>query len=151
MLVVVDGRPRYGDADAMTAAGTAPATTLSVSGTERRLAIPNPNDKNEAWQWTDIVSRLDTVRKNPAAALHHAEGRRRSYAGPITAADAPLELTLDMPTGGPIAFAGRPPNPREVVIPPLPTLIHDKAFFDDIHGHGFHGGLLDRLADFYEE
>jgi 5-methylthioadenosine/S-adenosylhomocysteine deaminase len=36
-----------------------------------------------------------------------------------------------------------------VVIPPLPSLVHDENFFDAIHGHGFHGGLLDGLAAFY--
>jgi 5-methylthioadenosine/S-adenosylhomocysteine deaminase len=56
---------------------------------------------------------------------------------------------LDMPNGGAMAVAGPPPDPTKVVIPPLPTLVHDKAFFDDIHGQGFHGGLLDGLADFY--
>ena len=29
-------------------------------------------------------------------------------------------------------------------------LVHDKAFFNDIHGRGFHGGLLDGLAAFYQ-
>jgi 5-methylthioadenosine/S-adenosylhomocysteine deaminase len=37
-----------------------------------------------------------------------------------------------------------------VVIPPLPTIVHDKAFFDYVHGHGFHGGVLDGLAAFYK-
>jgi 5-methylthioadenosine/S-adenosylhomocysteine deaminase len=150
LLVVVGGQPRYGDADAMMAAGAAPATTLKVSGRKRKLAIPDPKNKNKAWSWTDIISLLETVRKNPAAALHRAEGRLRSYAGPVTAADAPLELTLDMPSGGAMTLAGPPPDPAKVVIPPLPSVIHDKAFFDDIPGRGFHGGLLDGLADFYK-
>ena len=150
MLVVVGGRPRYGDADAMTAAGATAAAPLSVSGRKRKLAIPDPQDGSKAWPWTDIVSRLDAVRKDPVAALHHAEGRRRSYAGPATAPEAPLELALDMPGGGALAFAGPPPEPAKVVIPPLPTLVHDKAFFADIHGRGFHGGLLDGLAGFYK-
>ena len=63
---------------------------------------------------------------------------------------APLELSLDMPAGDASTFAGPPPDPSKVVIPPLPTLVHDKAFFDDVHGHGFHGGLLDGLAAFYK-
>jgi hypothetical protein len=43
-----------------------------------------------------------------------------------------------------------PKHPEKVVIPPLPTLVHDAAFFNAIHGHGFHGGVLDGLADFYK-
>jgi len=149
LLVVVGGRPRYGDADAMTAAGAAPATTLTVGGRDRKLAIPNPKDSSKAFEWTEIVARLDAVRKDPAAALARAEGLRRGYAGPVTAADAPLELALDMPTGGAMARAGPPPDPTKVVIPPLPSLEHDQAFFNDIHGRGFHGGILDGLAGFY--
>ena len=37
----------------------------------------------------------------------------------------------------------------KVVIPPLSSLVHDKKFFADITGRGFHGGLLDGLAEFY--
>jgi 5-methylthioadenosine/S-adenosylhomocysteine deaminase len=151
MLVVVGGKARYGDASAMTAASTGPATTLSVSGRQRKLAIPDPTDSNKAFQWTDIVSRLNSVRKDPAAAVKNAEGRARSFAGPTSASDAPLELALDMPSGEAMAFAGPPPEPAKVVIPPLPTLVHDKAFFADIRGRGFHGGLLDGLANFYKE
>lgn len=149
-LVVVGGRPCYGDADIMTSAAAAPATTLSVGGLPRKLAISDPKDNNKAWEWTDIVSLLDSVRKDPVGALHRAEGRRRAFAGPMTSADAPLELALDMPSGGALALAGPPPDPSKVVIPPLPTLVHDKAFFDDIHERGFHSGLLDGLADFYK-
>lgn len=151
MLVVTGSVPRYGDTDAMTAAGANVTTNLSINGTKRKLAISDPQDHNKPWQWDDIVSRLESVRKNPATALLRADARRRTYAGPVTAGDAPLELALDMPTGGTVARAGPPPDPAKVVIPPLPTLLHDKAFFADIHGRGFHGGLLDGLAEFYKE
>jgi hypothetical protein len=148
MLVVVGGKPRYGDASAMTSAG--PTTALSISGRQRKLAIPDPKDSSKAFQWTDIVSRLTSVRKDPVAALKHAEARSRAFAGPGSAPDAPLELALDMPSGNAMAFAGPPPEPAKVVIPTLPTLVHDKAFFADIKGRGFHDGLLDGLANFYK-
>ena len=89
------------------------------------------------------------MRKDPAGALKKEDAHRRAFAGPRTADEAPLELALDMPNGGALAFAGPPPDPAKVVIPPLPSLVHDKDFFDAIHGHGFHGGLLDGLARFY--
>jgi hypothetical protein len=149
MLVVVAGKPRYGDTSAMTSAG--PTTTMSIRGRQRKLAIPDPDDSSKAFRWTDIVSRLNSIRKNPAAALKHAESRSRGFAGPSTAPDAPLELALDMPSGNAMAFAGPPPEPSKVVIPTLPTLIHDKAFFADIHGRGFHDGILDGLTNFYKE
>jgi len=150
MLVVVGGKPRYGDANLMTKAGASPVTTLSVAGRQRKLAIPDPQDPSKAFEWKDVVSRLDAVRDDPAAAVKKAEGRARSFAGPTSEPDAPLELALDMPSGDAMAFAGPPPNPAKVEVPPLPTLVHDKAFFSDIRGRGFHGGVLDGLAAFYK-
>ena len=61
----------------------------------------------------------------------------------------PLMLELDMPAGGASPSHGPPPDPTKVVIPPIPTLVHDKDFFTGIHGRGFHNGLLDGLAAFY--
>jgi hypothetical protein len=149
LLTVVGGQARYGDADAMTAAKASPAGNLTVAGVKRKLAIADPKNKSKAWQWSDIVARLEAVRKNPAGALKKANAQRRDYAGSLIAEDAPLEIALDMPNGGALAYAGPPPDPAKVTIPPLPSLVHDTAFFRDIHGHGFHGGLLDGLAAFY--
>ena len=146
MLVVVGGNPRYGDAKLISASN---ASRFTIAGIKRKLAIPDPADPSKAWSWSDITGRINAVRKDPAAALKRADGLRRSFAGPINSADAPLELMLDMPGGAGRAFAGPPPDPQAVVIPPLPSLVHDKAFFTSIHGHGFHGGLLDGLKSFF--
>jgi 5-methylthioadenosine/S-adenosylhomocysteine deaminase len=148
-LVVVGGQPRYGDAGLMTDAKALPASAITVAGIKRKLAIPDPADNTKAWPWTAIVAELDKVRQDPAGALKKAEKGGHGSAGPSTRAAVPLELALDMPGGGPMLFAGPPPDPKSVVIPPLPTLVHDQAFFDSIHGRGFHGTLLDGLADFY--
>jgi 5-methylthioadenosine/S-adenosylhomocysteine deaminase len=148
-LVVVGGQPRYGDADLMSHAKAALASPLTVAGKARKLAVPDPNDNTKAWSWGDILAELEKIRKDPAAALKKAEKARRSFAGRANADESPLELALDMPGGGPLAFAGPPPHPEQVVIPPLPSLEHDQAFFDSIHGQGFHGTLLDGLANFY--
>jgi cytosine/adenosine deaminase-related metal-dependent hydrolase len=149
MLVVVGGKPRYGDAAAMLAGRANVSTTLTVKGAQRRLAIPNPAQPGQAWAFSDIVAKLNAVRKDPAGALHHADGLRRGYRGPGNAPEAPLELVLDMPGGGMRAFAGPPPDPSAVKIPPLPTLVHDQGFLADIRGRGFHGGLLDGLSTYY--
>jgi cytosine/adenosine deaminase-related metal-dependent hydrolase len=149
-LVVVGGVPRYGDVDLMTAAQATTAGPITVAGIKRQLAISQPSDGTKAWKWTDIVARLNAVRADPAGALDRAEARLHAFAGRITDEDAPLQLMLDMPSGGLLAFAGRPPHPDQVVIPPLPTLEHDAAFFASIHGRGFHGGLLDGLAGLYQ-
>jgi 5-methylthioadenosine/S-adenosylhomocysteine deaminase len=149
MLVVYNGLPRYGDANLMSAAPLTKSSTLTIAGVKRSFAIPDPEDATKAWSWGDITGKLNEVRKDPAGALKHADARRRAYAGPMDASDAPLELTLDMPMGIAQAAGVLPKHPENVVIPPLPTLVHDKAFFASIKGRGFHGGLLDDLADFY--
>ena len=52
MLVVTGSRPRYGDADAMTAAGANITTSLTINGTKRKLAISDPQDPNKPWNGT---------------------------------------------------------------------------------------------------
>jgi len=44
---------------------------------------------------------------------------------------------------------GVPGCSSTTLIPKLPSLVHDAAFFKSIKGRGFHGGLLDGLAGFY--
>jgi 5-methylthioadenosine/S-adenosylhomocysteine deaminase len=149
MLVVYNGVPRYGDAGLMTTAGLAKSSPITVRGRKRRFAILDPLNPDAAWSWKDIKSRLEAVRKDPETALTRAEGRRRAYAGPVDAAEAPLELVLDMPTGGLPMAGSMLDHAAEIVIPPLPSLVHDAAFFRAIHGRGFHEGLLDGLKEFY--
>ena len=149
MLVVYDGVPRYGDAALMTTAGLGPSSAMTIRGRSRRFAIPNPEHPNTAWKLADIKAALKAVRDDPVAALADASRRRRAYAGPMDAPDAPLDLVLDMPTGG-VPLAGEvSAHAHEIVIPPLPSLVHDAAFFQSIRNRGFHGGLLDGLEQFY--
>jgi 5-methylthioadenosine/S-adenosylhomocysteine deaminase len=151
MLVVYNSLPRYGDAKAMLAARPTVSSPLTVKGIARRFAIPDPDDATTAWSWAAITKRLDVVRKDPAGAVARAKARHRAFAGRWDAEQAPLELALDMPSGPDQARAGGvPKDPEHVVIPPLPSLVHDRAFFAAIHGHGFHTGLLDGLARFYQ-
>ena len=151
MLVVYAGVPRYGDAGLMTTPGLSKSSALTVRGRKRRFAIPDPEHPAEVWSWKDIKSRLDAVRKDPAAALKQVDGHRRAYTGPMTGPNAPLELTLDMPGGELPVDVRSPAQAAAIVIPPLPSLVHDAAFFESIKGQGFHGGLLDGLGEFYAE
>lgn len=150
MLVVYQGHARYGDAELVPATATDASSPITVLGRKRRFAIPNPAKPAESWSWTAITGQLNEVRKDPKAALARADAHRAAYAGPVDGADAPLELILDMPDGAaPIAGNIRD-HAAEIVIPPLPSLVHDAAFFKDIKGHGFHAGVLDGLAEFYQ-
>jgi cytosine/adenosine deaminase-related metal-dependent hydrolase len=150
LLTIVDGQPRYGDPTLMREAGVRHGSTLSVAGKKKKLALPDPDAPGKTVSWSDIRQRLDGVRKNPAAAVARTEGRRRAWSGSLDADDAPLELALDMPGGGGLAFAGPPPAVDEVEIPRLPSLAHDASFFASVRGHGFHGGVLDGLEEYYQ-
>lgn len=150
MLVVFGGLPRYGDAALMTAAARTPIAPITVCGRERAFAIPNPAQQGVAWAFTEIKRALAAVRKDPRQALKKADGIRRAFAGALDAPEAPLTLVLDMPSGGiPLAGDFRD-QADEIVIPPLPSLVHDDAFFNDVRRGKFHGGLLDGLAEFYK-
>jgi 5-methylthioadenosine/S-adenosylhomocysteine deaminase len=149
MLVVYGGLARYGDAGLMTASAATPTSTMTLRGRRRRFAVADPEHPGQAWTWKEITGQLNRVRKDPAAALADADGRRRAYAGPMDAEAAPLELVLDMPFGeAPLAGDIRD-HADEIEIPPLPSLLHDAAFFQSVKGRGFHQALLDDLKDFY--
>lgn len=148
-LVVYDGIPRYGEAALMNAAPALPSSPIMIRNKNYRFAIANPKDQSKAWTWPDITGALDAVRDDPVSALKKADAQRRAYAGPIDSSEAPLELVLDMPFGGPAMAGDITEHAADVVIPKLPSLLHDTAFFKSINGRGFHGGLLDKLAGFY--
>ena len=149
VLVVCGGIPRYGDAALIRASGSAPSSPIIVRGRTQRFAIPDGRPAGGVWSWPEIASRLDEVRADPIATLKKADGRRRAYAGPLDSPDAPLELVLDMPTGGQPLAGNVSAHASEIVIPPRPSLVHDAAFFKSIARRGFHNGLLDGLRSFY--
>lgn len=149
LLTVVGGRPSYGDVTAMKAAGARGGSTVTVAGKKKELVLPDPDKPDRTLSWDVVRRRLNAVKDDPGGAVARGERRIRAWAGAIDEPGAPLELALDMPGGGGLAFAGPPPHPAEVEIPRLPSLVHDAAFFNAVHGHGFHGGVLDGLAQYY--
>jgi 5-methylthioadenosine/S-adenosylhomocysteine deaminase len=147
-LVIVNGKPRYGDDALMQAAGVTGAA-LRIDGKAKRFAIPKPEENGGPWGFKDFSTLLKAVIADPEQAIIRADARMRAYAGPIDAAEAPLILSLDMPSGGAAMAGPLKKFAKDVVIPPLASLVHDKAFFASIKGRGFHAGLLDGLAEFY--
>lgn len=139
-LVVVGGTPRYGDADLMTAAGAPASFTAHLGGRDRRVALPDPRNPAAAWSWEAVMEALTTVQQDPQQAI--AGARARAAAGPRFAPDAELELFLDMPDSRRTGRAGPPRNPAAVVIPPVPAIEHDTAFFDALDASPIHGGVL---------
>ena len=148
-LVVVDGRPRYGTPELMQAAAAQEGTTLTVAGRSMALALTTPDDVTEAWKWSAVVDRLEEVRANPAEEIRKAQSRVAGWAGHLDEADAPLRLALDMPTGvGPVG--GLPKDLEDVSVPPLESLTHDVKWLESLQDRGFHDGLLDHLARYYD-
>jgi hypothetical protein len=144
-LVVVGGVPRYGTPELMASAPT--PTTLTVGSRSMVLSLAQPDDTTTAWDWDDVVARMEEVRADPTTAIEDAQGMYAD-ARNHPEREQPLRLALDMPTGlAPVG--GLPHDLAQVVIPPLETLTHDPAWLASVVGRGFHGGVLDDLERYY--
>jgi cytosine/adenosine deaminase-related metal-dependent hydrolase len=147
-LVVVNGKPAYGTKALMTSAGATTTTTVKVAGESRTLSLTRPDDPARTWRFGDVVARLEEVRDDPKKHIEAAQARLAAWAGRLDAREAPLRLALDMPTG--VAPVGGLPKDLGVVqVPPLETLAHDDEWLASLAGRGFHGGVLDGLAEYY--
>jgi 5-methylthioadenosine/S-adenosylhomocysteine deaminase len=144
-LVVIGGVPRYGDTSLMKKADAPPTFTATVGGRRRRVALPDPADPSVAWSWKAILKILTEVQQDPQQAIAHAQAR--AAGGPRFAPDAELELFLDMPDTRRGGRAGPPKNPDTVRIPPVPSLEHDAAFFDQLDQSPIQAGVLAPLRD----
>jgi hypothetical protein len=144
-LVVVGGRPLYGNPDLMKAAAAKFPSTLNIAGAKRTLSMAKSADQ-EPWTFQQVLARMEQVRANPKQEIDAA---RNAFAeGRLTGATPRLRLALDMPLGR-VPVGGLPKDLDDIVVPPIQPLDHNAAFFAAIQGRGFHGGLLDGLAGFY--
>ena len=149
-LVVVNGQPLYGTEALMRQAGATHTSEINLNGQlqgqSRRLALTRFDADVQSWSFGEVLKRLEEVRTDPKAAIERS--RRLAFAS-IRSGGAPrLRLALDMPTGK-VPVGGLPKNLATIIVPPIQPLVHDSEFFASISGRGFHGGLLDGLADFY--
>jgi cytosine/adenosine deaminase-related metal-dependent hydrolase len=141
-LVLVRGRPVYGTAALMSAAGAANVQNVTVAATAHAISLPDPAVPAAKLRWSDIVGRLETVQSNPGAAHDElADGLR---------ATEPFRVELDMPWDEPtFAARAKPVAPADVTIPPLDPLAPDDAFFDALKQATILGGLLKDLRNYY--
>jgi 5-methylthioadenosine/S-adenosylhomocysteine deaminase len=155
LLVVVGGRALYGSSALMEAAGAPPTTMVRPGRTVRRVPLKRPDATGTPWAWADVIARLEAVRAD--AARHPPVGPEGARGGPPPVSlplagdppgTPPLVARPDMP-GAPAEAAGPPPPGRTVDIPPVGSLHHSPAWISTIRRRGFHGGVLDGLADFY--
>jgi cytosine/adenosine deaminase-related metal-dependent hydrolase len=147
-LVVVDGRARYGTRALMRAGGVRATTAVRIGPETRHVALRDPEQPGRAWTWAAVLRELRRVQVDPVAAI--AEG----LAAEVAAADVTigpvrrLVLESDMP-GGPNSVAGPPPAGTTFDAPPLPSLVHDAAWFRAVRRGGYHDRLLDDLDDLF--
>jgi hypothetical protein len=157
MLVVVGGQARYGPGTLMEAAGAPPTTAVRIGATWRRVPLTRPDDPTELWTWSDVIARIDAVREDAATNPPSGPAGAMGLGGPPPAVPSlagdppgtpPLAASLDMP-GAPAQAAGPPPQGVTVDIPAAGRLYHDRDWLATIPGRGFHGGVLDGLAEFF--
>jgi hypothetical protein len=169
VLVAVRGRPVYGTARLMAAAGAGASTTVPVREATRRVVLTRPDDPTAPWDWRDVLARLDAVRRDvarrppvtaEAPVAGPAPGRGPSGGGGPAAPFArdpgfgdppgtpPLAVNLDMP-GPQGSVAGPPPEGQTVQVPPIEPLHHNSRWLRSLRGRGFHGGVLDDLEDHF--
>lgn len=144
-LVMVGGRPFYGNRSLMTAAGATNLEPIRVAGVERVISLIDPELKDADMTWSEVVAQIQAVLDHPIEAVE------RSLEA-ATRGEPPLRLIPDMP-GGEIArdiSAVRDVGP--VTMPPLDTLAHDRAFFEQLalERAPILGGLLDGLRSYFD-
>ena len=144
-LVMVGGRPFYGNRTLMEDAGATNLEPIVVAGVERAISLVDPGLPDADVTWAEVVAQLRDVLERPAAAVD------RSFV-PTRGEEPPLRLIPDMP-GGEIArdiSSFRDLGP--VAMPPLDTLAHDRAFFEElaVDRAPILGGLLDDLRSYFD-
>jgi cytosine/adenosine deaminase-related metal-dependent hydrolase len=145
-LVVVGGRARYGTTALMKSAGATSATPIKVGSLARRIDLGVAG-----LTWPDVLAALEAVRANPTAAKQQADDAMAGWDGDPDSPSKPFVLLPDMPAGPSdgdvLGGPGQPPGPIDV--PPLESLVHDKAWFDVVDTNPFHHGLLSGLRAYY--
>jgi 5-methylthioadenosine/S-adenosylhomocysteine deaminase len=144
-LVMVGGRPFYGNRSLMTDAAAINLEPIVVAGVERAVSLLDPGLPDADLTWAEVVAQLREVLEQPAAAVDRSFVATRGE-------EPPLRLIPDMP-GGEIAteISGfRDLGP--VTMPPLDSLAHDRAFFEQlaVDRAPILGGLLDGLPSYFD-
>jgi 5-methylthioadenosine/S-adenosylhomocysteine deaminase len=149
-LVVVEGQARYGSAELMHAAGTTGTTSMRVGPATRHFALHRPDDLAKRWTWAAVMKSLRKVQADPVRAIEQGLAGEAAEADVTTVTTGRLILESDMP-GGPNSVAGPPPPGTKFDAPVLPSLVHDKAWFDDVRAAGYHEHLLDNVDQMFAD
>jgi len=153
-LVVVGGRPAYGNRTLMKAAGATNLETIAVAGVSKAIAMRLPQDlqpDNPALvdeanlSWADGLAAMEAVVKDPAGAVRAARSAPKPRGAPVA-----LEFVPDMP--GADNEGARELTDDELVglvIPPIEPLHHDATWFASVRDGHPHAAVLLGLRDYF--
>jgi 5-methylthioadenosine/S-adenosylhomocysteine deaminase len=139
-LVTVRGRPVYGLPSLMRDAGSTDDEEMSVRGLRRTLNLVDPNVEDLDQTWSQLVDRLEEVRKDPAAAL-------RSIDRSVRRGDEPFQVIPDMPWDGALTEVRAIPD--DVVIPPLDSIATDPKFLNTLDHAPILAGRMNGLRAYF--
>lgn len=142
-LVMVGGRPFYGNETLMKASGATRLEAIEVAGVTRAISLIDPGLKDADVGWRDVQAELKEALSQPERALARAFASTRGA--------PPLRLIPDMPGGEIAREISSARDLGDMTMPELDTLFHDKNFFDrlTVERAPILGGLLDDLRSYF--
>jgi len=143
LLVAINGQPFYGTTKLMQASGAQRAEPIRLGRLRRSIQLIYPDIPEADMGWKAVLDDIAEAIRDPVARYLMLE---KQHANPENE-KKPLWLMTDKPWDDP-KVTGKP-VPVTVRIPPLDTLVHDKAYFDAVAASPLHGGLLDGVRDYY--
>jgi 5-methylthioadenosine/S-adenosylhomocysteine deaminase len=143
-LVVVGGRPFFGNRSLMEAAGVPNIEPIRVAGVERAISMIDSSIQDADVSWKDVVSQLREALERPAAAMDRALTM-------VARGEPTLRLIPDMPGGDIATDVASIRELGPLTMPALDTLEHDAAFFDQLSAKRapILDGLLDGLRSYF--
>lgn len=142
-LVIVGGRPAFGNDSLMGEAGASGRETIAVAGIARSISMLDPAIPDADMTWPQVLDELESARSDPVRAFERSLVRPRG--------EAPLELLLDMPEGGAARNISAPRDAAAVIVPPIDSIFHDAAFLRALEPDRapILGGVLEGLDAYY--
>jgi 5-methylthioadenosine/S-adenosylhomocysteine deaminase len=146
LLVAINGQPFYGTTKLMEAAGAQHAEPIRLGRLRRSVQLIYEDVPEADMGWQAVLDDIAAARKDPLGRYFELEKQH----GDPDPEKRPLWLMTDKPWDNP-KVTGKEVKilPQVVKIPPLDTLVHDRAYFDAVDASPLHGGLLDGLRDYY--
>jgi cytosine/adenosine deaminase-related metal-dependent hydrolase len=146
LLVAINGQPFYGTTKLVQAAGAQHAEPIRLGRLRRSIQLIYDDVPEADMGWRAVLDDIAAAKADPLARYFELEKQH----GHDENEKKPLWLMTDKPWDNP-KVTGKEVKilPQVVRIPPLDTLVHDKAYFDAVDASPLHGGLLDGLRDYY--